>query len=212
MNPTAVAPAWAAARMIRAEKGHETRTLLLDSAALIFTRLGYARTTVADITAEANVSRPTFYVYFASKAEVFTEVATRVREEFLSAHEIPGVDESNPYAPGRASSAAFLAAYSANNDLLTVIEHQAIADPAIAQVWAEIQQRPTRRVARYIRRLAADGLAHPAAAPDLIAEAVVGMFARFGHSAPADQEAFDDLVEALTAMYLRLIGVEMPAP
>jgi TetR/AcrR family transcriptional regulator len=212
MSGTAAVPAWAAARVIRADKGHETRTLLLDSAARVFARLGYARTTIADIAAEANVSRPAFYAYFASKPAVFTEVAARVREEFLAAHEIPGVDESDPYVLGHASSAAFLAAYAANSDLLTVIEHQAIADPAIAEIWAEIQHRPTRRVARYVRRLAADGIAHPAAAPDLVAEAVVGIFARFARFAPADEAAFDDLVEALTAMYLRLIGIAAADP
>ena len=73
------APAWAAARVVRAEQGHETRASLLNAAALVFARLGYARTTVADITAAADVSRATFYVYFASKAEVFAVVAAWVR-------------------------------------------------------------------------------------------------------------------------------------
>lgn len=205
------APAWAAARVVRAEQGHETRASLLNAAALVFARLGYARTTVADITAAADVSRATFYVYFASKAEVFAVVAARVRDEFLAAHEVPGVDESDPYALGRASARAFLAAQAANKDLLTVIEHQAITDPVITGIWAEIQRRPARRVARYVRRLAADGAARPAAAPDLVAEAVVGMVARLGQSAPADEAAFDHLVDAVTVMYLRLIGVEGPA-
>ncbi len=210
MSGPAAVPAWAAARMVRAAGEHETSTLLLDSAALVFARLGYARTTVADVTAEAGVSRATFYVYFASKAEIFAVVAARVRDEFLAAHEIPGVDESDPYALGYASSAAFVAAYAANKDLLTVIEHQAIADPAIAEIWTEIQQRPARRVARYVRRLAAEGVARPPAAPDVVAEAVVGIVARFGHRAPADGAAFGDLIHAITLMYLRLIGVEIP--
>jgi hypothetical protein len=33
-----------------------------------------------------------------------------------------------------------------------------------------------------------------------------GIVARFGRSAPANEAAFDDLVEALTAMMLRLMG------
>lgn len=207
VSKTVPVPAWAAARVLRAEKGHETRTLLLDSAARVFARRGYAATTILDITQDADVSRPSFYVYFAAKPDVFVEVAARVRDEFLAAHEIPGVDEADPYALGRASSAAFLAAYAANNELLTVIEHQAIADPAIAEIWKEIQQRPARRVARYVRGLEAAGRAQPAAAPEFVAEAVVGIFARFGPQAPDDQDAFNDLVETLTAMYLRLLGI-----
>jgi TetR/AcrR family transcriptional regulator len=212
MNRAPVATAWAAARVTRAETGHETRTLVLDAAAQVFGQLGYARTTVAHITTAADVSRPTFYAYFASKAEVFAEVAARTRDEFLAAHEVPGVDQSDPHALGRSSVHAFLTAYRANNDLLTVIEHQAISDPTIAEIWAEIQQRPARRVARYIRHLAAEGKAHPAAAPDLVAEAVLGMLARLGRSEPLDPAVFDHRVDALTAIWLRLIGVDAPTP
>jgi AcrR family transcriptional regulator len=201
-------PAWAAARALRAEKGHETRTLLLDAAATVFTRLGYARTTIAEITTAAAVSRPTFYAYFQTKSEIFREVAARVRDEFLAAHEIPDVNVADPYALGRASSEAFLAAYAANADLLTIIEHQAIADAEIHKIWTEIQQRPARRVARYVARLADEGQADPAAASDLLAEAIVGMFARFGRHAPDDEQRFERLVDELTAMYLRLIGLE----
>lgn len=201
-------PAWATARALRAQQGHETQGLLLDSAGAVFARLGYARTTVADITAEAGVSRATFYVYFETKVHVFRALAGRVRDEFLGAHELPDVDVDDPHALGRASSRAFLAAHAANAGLLTVIEHQAIADEEIRAIWNEIEQRPTRRVARYVARLADAGAARPAASPDVVAEAIVGMFTRFGHRTPDDEGGFDDLVDELTAMYLRLIGVE----
>lgn len=203
-------PAWAAARRLRAGEDHETRGVLLDAAVRVFTRLGYARTTIADITAEAAVSRPTFYAYFASKAEVFREVAAGVRDEFLAAHEIPDVDVDDPYALGRASSEAYLAAYAANVDLLTVIEHQAITDGEVRAIWQEIQRRPMRRMARYVSRLAADGRADPAAAPEVVAEAIGGMFARFARRVPADRAGFEHLVDDLTAIYLRLIGVDAP--
>lgn len=208
MTDVSERPEWAAARALRADQEHETRNLLLDAAAEVFARLGYAGTTIGDITAEAGVSRPTFYVYFETKSEIFREVARRVRDEFLAAHELPNIDVSDPYALGRASGEAFLAAYAANADLLTVIEHQAISHEEIREIWHEIQQRPMRRVARYVARLTEEGMANPAARPDVVAEAIVGIFARFGHGAPADLDGFDQLVEELTAMYLRLIGVE----
>lgn len=207
-RPTS-APA-SSARDLRAEGDHETRTQLLDSAALVFARLGYAQTTVADITAEAQVARPTFYAYFSSKAGVFTEVATRVRDEFLAAHELNDVDESDLHAVTHASVTAFLSAYTTHSELLTVIEHQAISDPGIADLWTEIQQRPLRRVTRWLHRLDTDGMVQlPAAAP-VVADAIIGLIARFGRSAPADQAAGDDLDEALTTMILRLVGIETP--
>lgn len=174
----------------------------------MFPRLGYARTTIADITAEAAVSRPTFYVYFETKTEVFREVAARVRDEFLAAHELPDIDVSDPYALGRASSEAFLAAHAANFELLTVIEHQAISDEEIREIWDEIQQRPMRRVARYVARLTETGQAAPAASPEVVAEAIAGMFARFARHVPPDREGFERLVDELTAIHLRLIGVD----
>ncbi|TVT53000.1 TetR/AcrR family transcriptional regulator [Amycolatopsis rhizosphaerae] len=201
-------PEWASARALRADKGHETRSLLLDAAARVFTRLGYARTTIADITAEAEVSRPTFYAYFETKADVFREVAARVRDEFLAGHEIPDVDVNDPYALGRASAEAFLAAHAANHELLTVIEHQAITDERIREIWQEITRRPTRRVARYVERLAKAGKADPAATPAVVAEAITGIFARFARQVPADREGFERLVDELTAIYLRILGVD----
>jgi TetR/AcrR family transcriptional regulator len=199
--------AWAAARTSREGKEHETRSALLAGAARVFARQGYSRTTIADITAEADVSRATFYLYFTSKAEVFEAVALRVRDEFLAAHEIPGVDEDDPYALGRASSAAFLTAYAANFDLMTVIEHQAIADAGLRGIWDEIQQRPLRRMTRYVERLSAAGIARPAASPAAVAEAVMGMFARFAQTMPAEPAGIEARVDDLTAMYLRLLGI-----
>lgn len=199
---------WAAARTARESKENETRALLLACAARVFARQGYARTSIADITADADVSRPTFYLYFTSKAEVFEAVALRVRDEFLAAHEIPSVDEDDPYELGRASTSAALSAYATNFDLMTVIEHQAIADEQIRAIWEEIQERPRRRMVRYVERLTADGIAHPAAGATAISEAVVGMIARFARTMPADAAAFERRIDELTAMYLRLLGIE----
>jgi TetR/AcrR family transcriptional regulator len=48
-----------AARTARECKDSETRSSLLACAGRVFARLGYARTTIADITEEAEVSRAT---------------------------------------------------------------------------------------------------------------------------------------------------------
>ena len=48
-----------------------TRHELLRAAEAGFTARGFGAVTVADVTAEAGVSRATFYVYFATKSEVF---------------------------------------------------------------------------------------------------------------------------------------------
>ncbi|MGV9827037.1 TetR/AcrR family transcriptional regulator [Gordonia sp. NPDC003429] len=200
--------AWARARTSREGKEHETRSHLLRRAAEVFAARGYAHTTIADITDAAGVSRASFYLYFTSKADVFASVAATVRDDFLAAHEIRDVDESDPVALGRASTAAFLTAYARHLDLMTVIEHQALADESIASIWREIQERPRRRVVRYLRRLADSGEADLAADPESVADAVLGMFERFAHRRLTDPREFDRAASSLNAMYLRLLGIE----
>ncbi|MFE9098084.1 TetR/AcrR family transcriptional regulator [Streptomyces sp. NPDC007264] len=200
--------AWARARTSREGKDHETRTRLLSCAEDVFAAHGYTRTTIADITQAAHVSRASFYLYFTSKADIFTSVAAAVRDEFLAAHEVPGVDEDDPVALGRASSAAFLAAYTQHLDLLTVIEHQALADPEIGVIWTEIQERPRRRMIRYVERLTAAGRADPAADAEAVADAVLGMFARFARHRITDPAHFENTVDTLNALYLRLLGID----
>lgn len=200
-------PAWASARRRRADVGHETRTALLDAAARVFAQLGYAATTVAAITDEAAVSRPTFYVYFESKRDVFREVAVAVRDEFLAAHEIPGVDEDDPRTLGRASTAAHLAAWAANVELITVIRHQAIDDDDVATVWNEMNERPRARVRRYIARLVEAGVARPPADPELMASIIVAMFAGVAAQVPSDEAGFTRMVDQMTEVYIRLLGV-----
>ncbi|MEP9394951.1 helix-turn-helix domain-containing protein [Gordonia sp. VNK1] len=200
--------AWARARSIRMGKEHVTKTDLLTHAAEVFAARGYARTTIADITEAAGVSRPSFYLYFTSKADIFESVAAAVRDDFLAAHETTDADEDDPVALGRASTAAFLRAYTAHLDLMTVIEHQSLSDPGIAGIWQEIQGRPRSRMVRYLRQLTADGIAHPAADPESIAEAVLGMFERFARRRISDTAEFDHAVDVMTSMYLRLLGID----
>lgn len=200
--------AWATARASRGNKDHHTRTMLLRSAAEIFATSGYVRTTIAAITEASQLSRASFYLYFTSKEDIFVSVASQVRDEILAVHGLPGVDEDDPIALGRASSSAFLSVYTHYLDLMTVIEHQAIADPVIREIWAEMQERPRRRLVRYVERLTASGASKPAAAPDAIAEAVLGMFVIFARRRIADPAEFDEVVTQLNAMYLRLLGID----
>jgi AcrR family transcriptional regulator len=59
-------------RMIR--KNAAVRTLLLDSAAKVIGRYGYAGCSIARVTAKAKVAHGTFYLHFKSQQHLFDEV------------------------------------------------------------------------------------------------------------------------------------------
>jgi AcrR family transcriptional regulator len=55
-------------------KGLETRTRLLEAAEQVFAELGYHEASIVKITEAAGVAQGTFYLYFASKKEIFDEL------------------------------------------------------------------------------------------------------------------------------------------
>jgi AcrR family transcriptional regulator len=63
--------------MSSAERSIQTRNALLDAAKKIFGIIGYARTSHADIAAEADIGRTTFYEHFASKEDLLVQLVER---------------------------------------------------------------------------------------------------------------------------------------
>ncbi|MGW7272782.1 hypothetical protein ACWGH5_19905 [Streptomyces sp. NPDC054864] len=149
----------------------------------------------------------------APKEEIFRVLAVRVRDAFLAAQDVPGVDQDDAREVCRASTAAFIAAYAQHLPLLRLLEQQAQTDDDVRALWEETQERPVHRSARYIRRLAAEGRARPVAEPLAVARAVGGMsiqFARLTVSAPeaSAPQTYDAAVRDVTAMFLHLLGVD----
>ena len=55
----------------------QTRDALLEAAKHLFGEFGYARTSHADISAEAKIGRTTFYEHFASKEDLLVQLVER---------------------------------------------------------------------------------------------------------------------------------------
>lgn len=58
----------------RTARGERTRRALLDAAESVFAEHGYADASIVRITERAGVGQGTFYLYFASKLEIFEEL------------------------------------------------------------------------------------------------------------------------------------------
>ncbi len=66
-----------------------TRELLLDHGLALFAEKGYPSTTIEDIAGAAGTTRTTFYLHFASKAELLSELLKQVAVEVMGADEVP---------------------------------------------------------------------------------------------------------------------------
>jgi AcrR family transcriptional regulator len=190
----------------------QTRAALIAAAHQTFSRLGYARTTVADITERADVSRATFYVYFASKDDVFRVLTERLRDAFLEAQEAHGADQGDPVAVATAVVTAFVDVYASNLAFITVLEHQALTDEELRTMWLAIRERLLGRMTRFVRRLVREDVAHPLAPPDMVATAASGMAIRFAPLIAASPAAERPrILRHLVRLYLQTLGIE-PEP
>jgi AcrR family transcriptional regulator len=61
--------------LLRQERSRETRRRLIRAATKLWSRHGYDDTTIEQLCAAAGVSRPTFYLYFATKDRLLEELA-----------------------------------------------------------------------------------------------------------------------------------------
>lgn len=134
---------------------------LLAAARSAFEDLGYGSTTIAEITRRAGVSRATFYVYFASKEEVFAVLAEQVRDHFTRAQDLDGIASDDVEGVLKRTIATTLEATVENHALMAVLNHQAVADESIRALWHEVQSEAVHRTASYVRQQAKAGRVHP---------------------------------------------------
>ena len=62
---------------------NEKEQRILNAAQSVFFRYGYARTTMADVAETGGISRPTLYLVFPSKEELFSAVIYRMNTSTL---------------------------------------------------------------------------------------------------------------------------------
>lgn len=183
----------------------DTRTVILRAAETAFERFGFTQTTIGEIAKAAGVSRPTVYAYFTSKKDVFRSLAIAVRDEFLHGQE---VDPTLPITEIlQQTLAAYLDAWIYHQGLLAVINHQALIDQEMGQLWHDLHQWPNRRNTQFIERLERDDRAHPLVPPAVVAEAITGTVRRFAELDSGSSAERAEMVDHLVTIYNRLAGV-----
>ncbi len=187
--------------------GTARRQQLVDAARAVFEERGYGATRIEDITARAGVSRATFYVYFASKREVFSVLAEMVRDRYVAAQELAGINRDDVAEVLRRTIGTTLDVTAEHLALMTVLEHQALADPEIQELWGGIRREMVLRTARYLQREQRRGHVSPAADPETLAMMGAGMNDMFAPRVVEQPELREHAVEQMLAVVLATLGL-----
>lgn len=73
--------------------GEKSKQLLLEKAMDLFSSNGYHQTKISDIVKLANLTQPTFYLYFQSKEILFNDLNEQFRNDLFSIFKVNQFDE-----------------------------------------------------------------------------------------------------------------------
>jgi AcrR family transcriptional regulator len=194
----------------RTARGRQTRQQLVESARTVFERQGFLHARIADICAEARLSHGSFYTYFTSKEEVFTEVVDSVEIDLLRV-DAP-VDESDPVERIRAANRHYLQSFKENADILRVIEQVSTFDDEVLRIRVEREVEFARLIERRTREYQKAGLVYEEIDPSLAAHALGGMVAGFAEQMYFEGQTFDfdHAVDQLTLLWINAVGLKRP--
>jgi AcrR family transcriptional regulator len=154
-------------------KGQATREKLLVAAEVIFGRLGYESTRIADIVAEAGISHGLFYRHFADKDAILNAVLDRLNERLRdSSGRVAGDGRVPTLEQLQARNIQFFREYAEHRLLLRVSREAAArsGDGDFRTKWLANRGRFVSRTHRWLQELSANGDIAPLAHPLSIAE------------------------------------------
>lgn len=203
---TTSAHPWAT-REAKDREGTRRQREILDAARAVFEGKGFQAATISDIAEAAGVSRPTFYVYYASKAEVFRALAEQIMDRFRTAQQLPG-GEAVPVA--EVIHATMVATFDQTVDhlrILSVLDHQALVDPRIGEMWSPLRQRAIDRTAAYLRRQTELGHISPGPDPEVLALTGRGMLDLFAPLVVSGVETRERAIERMYRVWVALLDL-----
>jgi AcrR family transcriptional regulator len=163
------------------EHGQERKQQLLDVAAELFTRRGFADTRIADICEAAGVAKGLFYWYFENKEALFTEliatVRLRMRQAQREAFDVEA-DALTQIAQGAAASLRFMAEHAAWYALLELETRT----PELASVMRTGSDVHRADLLRLIRAGQDQGVIRSDDDAEMLVLATQGVVVQFSHA------------------------------
>ncbi|MFI5717598.1 TetR/AcrR family transcriptional regulator [Nocardia sp. NPDC051750] len=191
----------------RTQRGRETRRRLLEAAVEVFERDGFVHARITDICTAAGISHGSFYTYFVTKEEIFTEVADSVELELLTTEPTP--EDTDPVQRIRLANEHYLQVYGANAKIMSVIHQVSTIDPEVRDIRLQRQNAFAQAIERRIRLLQESGDADPGLEPAYAAHALGGMVAHFTDRLFNTENDFDPdtATEQLTRIWVNALGM-----
>jgi AcrR family transcriptional regulator len=200
----------------RSRKGVETRARLVEAAKLVFERDGFLEARVSDIAKEAGLSHGSYYHYFDSKEQLFREVAEQ-QEARLTAPPDPGaeprVEPVDPVAPIdriRRANRRYFERYRDEAPIMGVIEQVSRYDAQVNAGRMDRMKHFAERSERSIRDWQAARLVDPDLDPQLAADALGAMTARFAELWLVQgyrEYELDVVVDQVTRLWANALGL-----
>ncbi|MFF2082796.1 TetR/AcrR family transcriptional regulator [Nocardia sp. NPDC058176] len=196
-------------------RGERTRAKLVEAAELVFVRLGFVETRVADIVAEAGVAHGTFYVYFDSKEAIFRAVVLKLiavmREKVRSG---PGPQPDSAVEAIESAVRTYVMAFRDHARLMLMWGEVAGLNPDLDELLRAEIDLFIDRAEKMITRLQDNRLAARDIDAHYAATALCGMVREFcAHWAKTDAAIDADAAAAtLSTLWVRGIGVVHRAP
>jgi AcrR family transcriptional regulator len=181
------------------------RLAILEGAAEVFMRRGFAAGTTKDIAAEVGLSQPAIYHYVGSKHDLLREIALHVDEEMNSALARGLAVSEEPGEQLRGIIIEFTAAVVRDRRAFAVFwqELYALPDDVRAQVTDD-ERAFVSSVASIVTSLQTEGRMPPGP-PIVLAEAVLSMPSWMYHwYRPAGPLSASEIAE----LYCRLVGLD----
>jgi AcrR family transcriptional regulator len=189
----------------------QARDALLAGAERVLETRSIGDLTVADVLSEADVSRASFYFYFASKHDLVVALGEQIVAEVEEAV-APWFDraELEPADAMRAASRGLVDVWERHGAVLRAIAESWHASPEIGDLWGGFVTRFVSRASAQIERERAAGVA-PGDTGDAgaLAAALIWMNERacYVWSSGAEPELRDaeTVAEAITSIWLRAV-------
>lgn len=192
-------------------RGARTRAALVRAARVLFEKNGFLDTNVGDIAVKARVAHGTFYTYFTSKEEIFSEVVEALQADMLqiAADEPPVTSDESISERIERANRGYIRAYEQNARMMAVLEQVATFNPRLAQMRRSTRTFWRQRNSEAIRRWQERGIVDKEIDPDYAASALGSMVDRSAYVwiVLGEPYEFETAVEQLTRLYCNALGV-----